>query len=65
MATEDDVKEALRKECAGHGAQAALARRCGVTRAYVHDMLSGRREVSDAVLKELGFERLVTYRRLR
>lgn len=58
----------LRRECEKAGSQAAWARAHGLTPAYVSDILAGNRGggiVGDGILRALGLERVVTYRRVR
>ena len=46
------------------GSQSAAAKAWGLSPAYVCDLLAGRREPGPAFLKPLGFEAVVTYRRV-
>lgn len=55
----------LRRECAKAGGQAAWARTAGVSPAYVSDVLHGRQEPGDGILRPLGLEKVVAYRRAR
>ena len=61
----DQVRALLRRECDKAGNQAAWAKAHGVSPAYVSDVLVGRREPGDAILRALGLERVVTYRRTK
>ena len=45
----------------GKGTQYELAERLGIVKGHLSDILSGRREPGDAVLKKLGLERRVVY----
>lgn len=47
------------------GSQAALAAELGVSPAYIHDVLKGKREPGKGILEPLGLERIVTYRRIK
>jgi DNA-binding transcriptional regulator YdaS (Cro superfamily) len=49
----------LRALIAEQGSQQAAAKRLGVSGAYVNDLLHGRREFSDRMLKKLGLRRVV------
>lgn len=44
--------------------QKDAARSLHISDAYLSDMLAGKRDVSDKVLKSLGYERVVTVRKL-
>jgi DNA-binding transcriptional regulator YdaS (Cro superfamily) len=55
----------LRRECDKAGGQAAWAKAAGVSPAYVSDVLQGRREPGEGILRPLGVEKVVTYRRAR
>ena len=46
----------------GHGGQKLLAGKLGVSESFLSDVLNGRREPTDAILKPLGLERVVIYR---
>jgi DNA-binding transcriptional regulator YdaS (Cro superfamily) len=63
--TLDQVRALLRRECDKIGNQAAWAKAHGVSAAYVSDVLVGRREPGDAILRALGLVRVVTYQRAR
>lgn len=52
----------LKKAVAAHKF-AAVAEAAGCSVGHVHDMVTGRRPVSDKALEYLGLERVVTYRR--
>jgi len=57
--TADDVRKLLRERANGN--QAAWAREQGISAQYVCDVLTGRREPGEAILKALKVERRVTY----
>lgn len=65
MMTADDVRDKLREACAELGSQKAWAKRHGVGDAYVSDILAGRREPGESVLKGLRLKRVVSYAPLR
>lgn len=43
--------------------QKSLANELGVSEAYLSDVINGRRDAGDKLLKPLGIERVVTYKR--
>ncbi len=61
--TMDHVLALLRRRCDEAGGQAAWASANGVSAAYVCDVLHKRREPGDGILRPLGLEKVVTYRR--
>ncbi len=63
--TEDDVIGEITKVVAGpgRGAQVAVAREWGVPRQELNDVLRGRRGPTPEVLRQLGFEKVVVYRK--
>lgn len=58
------VRQMIR-QAKGTGSIRALAARWGIDHTYLHRMMEGEREPSDDVLRLLGLERLVTYRRTK
>lgn len=62
--TADDVRALLATECAKMGSQAAWAKRAGLSKAYVSDVLLGRREPAKGVLGPLGLRVTVRYERI-
>jgi transcriptional regulator with XRE-family HTH domain len=65
MLTEKQVRGLLRAEYRRAGTMRALAERAGVTVAYVHDALKGRRAPGPAFLKLLGLEKVVRYIKIK
>lgn len=61
--TADEVRIVLAQQCADAGSQHAWAKAHGLSPAYVGDVLSGRRDLGDRILAQMGYERLVMYRR--
>lgn len=61
--TEEGVRTRLRAACKQCGSQQFWARAHGVSDSYVSDVLTGRREPGDAILRGLGLVRFVRYRR--
>jgi hypothetical protein len=62
--TTEDVLKTLRRACETAGSQREWARRNGTSGQYVHDVLNGRRDPGVGILKPLGLERVVTYRKV-
>lgn len=60
----ETVRALLRKAVEEAGGQRAWARKHKVSPMYVSYVLSGDREPGEAVLKPLGMERVVSYRRI-
>jgi hypothetical protein len=61
--TADDVRALLGKEVTRKGSQQAWAEWAGVSGAYVHDVMHGRREPGESILKALGLKKVVIYTR--
>jgi len=53
---QSDVIRLLRKRCEQEGGQAALARKLGLSRQYIEQVLSGKRVPSDAIAATLGIK---------
>lgn len=64
VCTEAQILHELRAACVSAGSQAKWARKVGLTPAYVNDVLTERRIVSEAIVNALGFVRRVTYTRI-
>lgn len=56
-----DVIKMIRGEAEKVGLQKDLAKKFGVSAQYISDILNGRREPGDAILKPLGLRRVITY----
>lgn len=56
-----DVLALLRKEAEAAGSQKELAAKLGVTAQYVSDVLNGRREPGESILKPLGLRKVINY----
>jgi transcriptional regulator with XRE-family HTH domain len=63
--TEHDVVALLRRRCEAPESQASFARAAGVSQQYVNDVLKRDKAPGEAILRALGLERVVTYRRVR
>lgn len=61
--TLSDVLTLLAGECEKAGSRAAWAKQHDLSPSYVGDVLKGRRDPGEGILKALGLERAVTYRR--
>jgi hypothetical protein len=61
MLSSEQVRERLKTACEEAGSQAAWAREHGMSAAYLHDVINGRRNVGKAILRALGLERVVRY----
>lgn len=46
------------------GSQKAFAKRVGLSESYLSDVLNKRRDISPRILKFLGLERVISYRRI-
>jgi hypothetical protein len=63
--TADNVRELLRKAIANSPTAKAWAEANGVSPQYASDVINGAREPGDAILKALGLERVIVYRKVR
>lgn len=61
MKSADDVRRKLEAVCREAGSQLAWARANDISQAYVNDVLHGRREPGDSILRALGLRRVVSY----
>lgn len=60
---EDKVLNMVRIGVEVEGSQKAYAKRVGLSESYLSDVLNKRRDISPRILKHLGLERVVYYRR--
>ncbi len=60
-----DLLEEIEAAAALEGSQEALAKRLGVTSGYLSHILSGRRGPSKWLAIQLGFEEVISYRRVQ
>lgn len=58
--TEQEVIARLRVEVKEAGSLRAFAGKHGITASYIHDILHGRRAVSDRIASAIGIRRVVT-----
>lgn len=63
--TEPQFLALIRRECDKAGSQSAWAAAHGITGAYLTDILRGRRAPAAKLLKAMGYERIVSYRKVR
>jgi hypothetical protein len=63
--TAEQVRDRLGKACEDAGSQAAWARAHGYSPQWVCDVLSGRREISEALANSIGLIRRIAYYPLR
>lgn len=61
MLSVDQVRKRLREKCDAAGSQAAWAKAHGVSAAYVSDVIAGRREPGEAILKAFKLRKIVLY----
>ena len=60
----DAVRLALEHKRAELGGQAAVAKAAGVSPQFVSDVWTGKRNPTGALLKLIGWERIVIYRKV-
>lgn len=60
----DELIQYLQKMVDEAGSQKDLASRLGVSAAYLGDVIHGKREPGSKLLKALGFERGIVYRKV-
>lgn len=59
--TQEGLRDSLRDRATEMGSQKALAEHLGVSAQYLGDVLSGKREPGDSILKALGLRKTVHY----
>ena len=57
----DDLREVLAAKSAEMGSQKALAAQLEISPQYLGDVLSGKREPGESILKALGLQKVVLY----
>lgn len=60
---EERMRKMLDVAISAAGSQKAFAVTAGISEQYLSDVLNGRREIGDKLLKWFGMERIVFYRR--
>jgi len=63
VATEHDMRDIITKMVEANGTKSAVAVTLDVSSAYLGDILLGRRSVGGKIVKKLGWEKVVVYRR--
>lgn len=58
------VCDALNEIGRTRGGQAELARKAGVSRAFVNLLVNGERDITDPIIKALGFRKVISYQRI-
>lgn len=59
--TEEQMRVLLWSECEAAGSQTNWARKYGVSKQFVGDVIKGRRNVTDTISRALGYDRVVSY----
>jgi len=57
-----NAEQVLREFVARHGSQIAAARALGISQPYMSDIMNGRRNLSERIMKALGLERVIVER---
>jgi hypothetical protein len=63
--TNDALIEILREQICRSGGPSSYARRLGISCAFVSALLKGRKYVSGTVLQDLGYERVICFRKAK
>lgn len=63
--TKEDIMKHLVQAVTDAGTKKAFAEQSHLSQAFVGDVLNGRREPSDKILKALGYRRVTLYERVR
>jgi plasmid maintenance system antidote protein VapI len=61
--TQEEILEIIEQMVSKWGSQRAVADHLEISNAYMSDILAGKRLVSDAVAKRLGYTKIVKYRK--
>ena len=56
------AEQVLREFVARHGSQSAAAKALGISQPYMSDIMNGRRDLSERIMKALGLERVIVER---
>lgn len=65
MKTENELVELLKQSVSPNQTQKEVASRLGISPQYLHDILWRRRSISDDVARALGFEKIISFRRIK
>jgi DNA-binding transcriptional regulator YdaS (Cro superfamily) len=60
--TASDVRRLLRRACIDAGKQEAVAALCGVSGAYISQVMLGKKPPGPSIARGLGLERVVAWR---
>lgn len=60
---EGDVLTDLENLCKREGGQRAAARKLGLSPSYIHDLLRGKRDMTEQVAAKFGYRRIVFWAR--
>lgn len=63
--TADDVRDLVRRHIAIAGSQSKWAGEVQISQGYISDFLKGFREPGPHILRVLGLERQMTYRKVK
>jgi hypothetical protein len=63
LVSREEILMMLRAAACRHGGQARYAQHLGVSATFLSRMLAGNRNVTGKVLKDLGYERVIAYRK--
>lgn len=63
MLSAADVRCLLKHQCEAAGSQANWAREHRISAAYLNDVLEGRRGIGPAIMRRMGLQKVVMYRR--
>ena len=61
---EERMKKMLETAVNISGSQKVFAKQAGISEQYLSDVLNGRRDIGDKLLKWFGLERVTYYRRI-
>lgn len=64
LISNDELTQILRETIGRHGGTSLYAKYLGVSCAFVSRMASGQRYISGRVLENLGYERVVMFRKI-
>ncbi len=56
-----DMLEYIERRVSDSGSQKAFAEECGISPAFLSDILKGKREISQRILEKLKFKKVVYY----
>ncbi len=65
LISNDTLAGFLRDAISRHGGPSLYARRLGVSCAFISRMAKGERHISGRILEDLGYERILMFRKVR